>query len=445
VAARLESLGFSSPLPIQLAAVPAALAGRNVCGKAPTGCGKTLAFGIPLAEAAASGSTERSPRALVLVPTRELAEQVRAAIAQLCARPERVVAIYGGTGYEPQQRALRRGIDIAVACPGRLEDLFARRDIRLDRVQTVVIDEADRMVDMGFVHPVRRLLDATAAARQVLLFSATLGPEVRSIVRDYLEDPFSCDVEEERAPDVAHHFWSVSRPDRVGVTARVVADHGQGFVFCRTKRGADRLARQLRAENVEAAPIHGDLSQAQRSRALAAFASGRLQALVATDVVARGIHVDDVPCVVHFDPPADATSYVHRAGRTGRVGRRGVVVSLVPEDARLAVRDLQRSLGFSPELTKPFASGQEPARPSTREARRESRLEGTVKFFDIARGYGFLSAPDGSDVFVHQSKLRSSGAKRAGLRKGDSVTFAVVRGRRGQEAHDVATARRGAA
>lgn len=462
LARRLGSLGISSPFPVQIETIPAALAGRDVCGRAPTGSGKTLAFGIPVV--AAAHGARRRPGALVLVPTRELAEQVANVIAPLLADPQRVVAIYGGMGYEPQRRALRRGVDVVVACPGRLEDLLDRGDVSLDDVDFVVIDEADRMVDMGFVQPVRRLLDRTAARRQVLLFSATLGPEVESLVRQYLRDPLRCEVASELIADVTHLFWGVPRPERVEVTAEIIAQQGQGFVFCRTKRAAERVARQLRVANVEAVAMHGDRSQSQRARALAAFAAGQLPALVATDVVARGIHVDDVPCVVHFDPPSDANGYVHRSGRTGRSGRPGIVVSLVPDDLRRDVRELQRSLGFPAELTSPFEAGwrtfstasplasdrprskvRRSKAPATRVRAAGERLNGSVKFFDTARGYGFLSHPGGADIFVHHSRVRAVAAGRRALQKGDAVSFVVGPGRRGEEAHDVASEGRGAA
>ena len=291
------------------------------------------------------------------MPTRELAEQVREVLASLLgSQAKRVAAVYGGTGYGPQRQALRRGADIVVACPGRLEDLVERRDINLSQVRTVVLDEADRMVDMGFLRPVCRLVDQTSQDRQILLFSATMGKEVESISRRYQHNPSRYEIQAEasQVADVTHHFWRVPRTDRVKVTAQLIAQHGQAFVFCRTKRSADRVARQLGAAGVLAAPIHGDRSQQQRTRALASFASGKTHALVATDVVARGIHVDDVPCVVHFDPPGDAEGYVHRSGRTGRAGSTGTVVCLVPEEQRNEVRALQRELGFPAELGAPF-------------------------------------------------------------------------------------------
>jgi superfamily II DNA/RNA helicase len=318
------------------------------------------------------------------------------------------------------------------------------------------------MVDMGFVRPVCRLVDQTANGRQVLLFSATMGREVEAISRRYQREPARYEIRAEasQAEDVTHHFWHVQRADRVKVTAELIAQHGQAFVFCRTKRGADRVARQLRAVGIDSVPIHGDRSQPQRARALASFASGQTRALVATDVVARGIHVDDVPCVVHFDPPGEAEGYVHRSGRTGRSGSTGTVVSLVPHEERRAVRALQRELGFPTTFTEPFETAaaipmarrstvtpmvDQPTSPpdverSTRHKDPSARIRGTVRFFDARRGYGFLAAPDGTDVFVHHSTLHRPGSRRPFLRKGELVDFELGVGRRGQEARDVKVA-----
>jgi superfamily II DNA/RNA helicase len=465
---RLGDLGISSALPIQAATIPGALSGRDVCGEAPTGSGKTLAFGIPLVSVA-TGAEPRLPKALVLVPTRELAEQVREVLAGLMGpRAKRVVALYGGTGYEGQRRALRRGVDIVVACPGRLEDLVERGDVRLRDVRTVVLDEADRMVDMGFVRPVCRLVDQTAPGRQVLLFSATMGKEVEAISRRYQTDParYQIQAEASQSGDVSHHFWRVDRAERVRLTAQVIEHHGQAFVFCRTKRGVDRVARQLRVAGIDSSPIHGDRSQPQRARALAQFADGRTRALVATDVVARGIHVDDVPCVVHFDPPGDAESYVHRSGRTGRAGSTGTVVSLVTPEQRGEVRAMQRELGFSAKVTEPFEKRMAPPEPQARRTKTSAsarsaadqpkkaqafersthheatgvRIRGTVRFFDTRRGYGFLATPDGAKVFVHHSTLHRSGSRKPSLRKGEVVDFELAAGRKGQEARNVKVA-----
>lgn len=355
----LAQRGINSPFPIQSAALPDAIAGRDICGKAPTGSGKTLAFALAMVLRLDQKARPRTPRGLVLVPTRELASQVQKELSPLArARGRTVAAVYGGTSYEPQRRALRQGVDILVACPGRLEDLIARRDVGLERVDVVVLDEADRMADMGFLPAVRRILDATRPDRQTLLFSATLDGDVDKVVRRYQRDPRRHEVvaPESEANDVEHLFWHADRTARVRLTAELLRDHSSAIVFCRTKHGADRLVTQLSTAGVQAVAIHGNRSQGQRERALAAFSSGRVRALIATDVVARGIHVDDVPCIVHFDPPGDVKDYVHRSGRTGRAGATGTVVSLVAQDQVRSTRMLQRSLGFPDRIERPAGS-----------------------------------------------------------------------------------------
>jgi superfamily II DNA/RNA helicase len=383
-------------------------------------------------------SRPRRPRALVLVPTRELATQVHDVIGDLLGHDrKRVVSIFGGTGYRDQVRALHKGVNIVVACPGRLEDLIERGDILLDDVTTVVLDEADRMADMGFLPAVRRLLDQTAANRQVLLFSATIGREVESIIRNSQHDPVRVAIEatEEAKGDVAHHFWKVDRSERVAITAKLIADHGQAFVFCRTKRGADRVVKQLQAHGVRAVPMHGDRTQGQRERALDSFAKGRTDALVATDVVARGIHVDALPCVVHFDPPTDHVDYVHRSGRTGRAGHTGTVVSLVTPEQHKDVRGVQKALGFEPGLLAPFSVPTPLPSAAGGGAQKDRKLTGTVKFFNTARGYGFVEHRGGEDLFVHHSQVQ--GDARQDIAPGASVEFTIGAGRRGDEAQNV--------
>jgi superfamily II DNA/RNA helicase len=365
IADRLRGRGITEPFPIQIATLGDALAGRDVCGKAPTGSGKTIAFGIPLVTNV-SGSAPRRPRGLVLVPTRELATQVHDELVALAGRNgPRVATFFGGVGFGPQLRALGRGVDIAVACPGRLADLVNQGEVHLDAVEVVVLDEADRMADMGFLPEVTRLLDRTPADRQTLLFSATLDGAVDVLVRRYQRDPVRHEhVVDDGTPQNRHEFWAVERADRIAVTARLVQSEWPAMVFCRTRRGADRVARQLAKEGVSAAAIHGDRSQAQRERALAQFSSGRAQALVATDVAARGIHVDDVRCVVHFDVPADDKDYVHRSGRTGRAGATGLVVTLVPAEQVKEVRRLQRILGLATAIEAPPLDDLAPAPPA---------------------------------------------------------------------------------
>ena len=359
--ARLEQAGITAAFPVQAATLPDCLAGRDVCGMAPTGAGKTLAFGLAvLTRLAGVPKTERQgrrrPCALVLVPTRELAAQIEQVLTPLAATiGASVVAIYGGVGYAKQEAALRGGTDVLVACPGRLTDLIERGSVELSHVSMVVIDEADRMADMGFLPVVRRLVDRTSPSRQTLLFSATLDGPVEKLVRDYQHHPVRHDLQPGEADhgSVGHHFWRVEAGDRVAVTTEAVAARGPAVVFCRTKRGADRLSERLARSGLASAAIHGNRSQGQRERALAAFRAGRLDALVATDVAARGIHVDAVPLVVHFDPPADATDYVHRSGRTGRAGADGTVVSLVGTEHLAATKLLQRSLGLSGGVSSP--------------------------------------------------------------------------------------------
>ncbi len=344
---RLARRGIAEPFPIQAATLPDALAGRDVSGRAPTGSGKTLAFGLPLV-ARVGRARPRRPQALVLVPTRELAAQVHAELVALAGPGgPSALAVYGGVGFEKQTSALRRGVDVVVATPGRLADLLSQRQLSLEDVGFVVIDEADRMADMGFLPEVRRLLDQVRDDRQTLLFSATLDGDVDVLVRRYQRNPVRHELA--AAPDAVqsrHVFWRAARPDRLALVADLVGKEWPAIVFCRTRHGADRLTRQLAKAGVSAAAIHGDRSQGQRERALAGLASGKVQALVATDVAARGIHVDDVACVVHFDPAGDDKAYVHRSGRTGRAGAAGLVVSLVDPAQEADARKLQQALGL---------------------------------------------------------------------------------------------------
>lgn len=348
----LRSKGIDAPFPIQAETIPPALAGRHVSGRAPTGSGKTLAFGIPLVANVARARPKR-PRGLVLVPTRELAAQVCRDLEWLGRqRDVRVHAFYGGTRFETQIKALRRGVDIAVACPGRLTDLVDQGMVRLDGVDLVVVDEADRMADMGFLPDVRRLVDQTDEDRQMLLFSATLDGDVDELVRRYQHDPITVDVTPAETESLLeHHFWAVSHARRVDTTAAIIDRVGPTIVFTRTRYGADRVARQLEGAGVDAVAIHGNRTQSQRERALRAFRTGHAQALVATDVAARGIHVDDVSCVVHFDLPTDPKDYVHRSGRTGRAGATGIVIALAVPDRRKDTDKLLRELHLGATVT----------------------------------------------------------------------------------------------
>jgi superfamily II DNA/RNA helicase len=343
-----ERRGIRTPFPIQAATLPDALAGRNVLGRAETGSGKTLAFGLPLlARLAGEVRHAGSPRGLVLVPTRELAEQVKEALAPLGqAVGVRVTAVYGGASMHRQVEALRRGVDLVVATPGRLLDLIGQHECSLALVAATVLDEADYMADLGFLPAVTELLDMTMPVGQRLLFSATLDDGVAKLVRRYLPDSVLHAVAPAVSPvaGVDHRAFTVRAEDKVAVVAQVAATSGRTLIFVRTKHGAERLAKQLRRTGVESGAIHGNLTQNARQRALDAFGSARGKVLVATDVAARGIHVDAVDLVVHFDPPADHKDYLHRSGRTARAGAGGVVLSLLlPEQVGAADRLHQRA------------------------------------------------------------------------------------------------------
>lgn len=358
-AARLFELGIHEPYPIQSATLPETLSGRDLFAQSPTGSGKTLAFAIPLA-ARITKSESRRPRGLVLAPTRELAAQIAEVIRPLAkVAGRRVSSFYGGTGYREQLTALRRGVDIAVGCPGRLIDLLERGALDLRAVDVLVIDEADRMADMGFLPSVAHLLRAIEGRRQTMLFAATVSPDVERLAAEFQVDPARHRLESptDRLGTRTHEFWSVARDERTAVTAKLVATLESSIVFCRTKHGADRLVRQLTREGIVAVAIHGDRSQSQRDRALAQFRERRAQVLVGTDVAARGLHVDGVNCVVHFDPPSDEDTYVHRSGRTGRAGASGRVVSLVTPEHERVVRSFQRRFAAGAAFSRPPAFG----------------------------------------------------------------------------------------
>ncbi len=366
--AMLAKRGIGAPFAIQTRAIPDVLAGRDVLGRAQTGGGKTLAFGLPmLARLAASGTTRRpnSPRGLVLVPTRELATQVADVLRPLGeAVGLKLVCIFGGSPYGKQIDALRRGVDLVVATPGRLVDLIERGSCSLGAVEIAVLDEADHMADLGFLPAVRGLLDQTPAGGQRLLFSATLDRGVDKLVRAYLEDPALHAVAAAAAPvDAMDHRVFVLHPtDKVAVVAEVASRPARTLIFVRTKHGADRLVKQLVKGGVDAAAIHGNLKQNARQRALDGFAAGRPRVLVATDVAARGIHVDDVDLVVHFDPPNDAKDYLHRSGRTARAGASGTALSLVLPGESSSVAAMHKGAGVAP-----VAVDVRPGHPAVRE------------------------------------------------------------------------------
>jgi superfamily II DNA/RNA helicase len=354
IASALAARDITTPFPIQEASIPDGLAGKDILGKAPTGSGKTLAFGIPLVTRVERSKPGR-PRALVLAPTRELAEQIAQELMPLAKKMDRwVLAVYGGVGYDFQRRQLRRGADIVVATPGRLTDLIDEGTLSLERIDIAVIDEADRMADMGFMPQVKKLLDQMPTERQTILFSATLDGDVGELIRRYQKDPVRHEVETDEDHTVAaHYFWEVDHYDRLDTTARILDSSRSAIVFTKTRHGADRVANQLERAGVLTASIHGGRSQGQRTRALKDFGSGRIRALIATDVAARGIHVDAVSTVIHYDIPADHKDYLHRSGRTARAGKGGVVVSLITADQRRAVKSIQRAVGLDGRMHDP--------------------------------------------------------------------------------------------
>jgi superfamily II DNA/RNA helicase len=373
--AALAAEGITTPFPIQAATLPDALSGRDILGRGQTGSGKTLGFCIPLVAGLADGYTSACrPRGLVLVPTRELASQVRAVLAPLAESAGLSVAtIYGGVPQRPQVAALRARADIVVACPGRLTDLIEQGHCHLGDVEISVLDEADHMADLGFLPFVRRLLDMTPADGQRMLFSATLDTAVDVLVRRFMKRPASHDVGPVEAPvALTHHLLTVARGDRVAVVAALAGGSGRSIVFTRTKHAARRLARQLGTTGIPAADLHGDLSQGARERNLASFATGLVRVIVATDIAARGIHVDGVDLVIHADPPTEYKAYLHRSGRTARAGAAGTVVTLQTPEQAAAVRGLMRQAGIVP-LTAAVTPGSavlrsiagEPAAPVT--------------------------------------------------------------------------------
>ena len=350
----LVSAGITAPFPIQEASIPDGLAGRDVLGRAETGSGKTVAFGAPLVtrlNAAQSQTQPGRPRGLVLAPTRELASQVARTLTVMAqALGLSVATAYGGVDQKPQVRALRGAADILVATPGRLEDLINQGHASLGDVEITVLDEADHMADLGFLPAVTRLLNMTPRTGQRLLFSATLDKEVDVLVRRYLTDPVEHTVEEVLVPPppMMHRFVHVERKDKPAVVRELASGQGRTLMFTRTRNDARRLAESLTKAGIPALELHGDLMQSARERNLKAFADGDIRVLVATDVAARGLHIDDVSLVVHVDPPEDPKAFLHRSGRTARAGAAGAVVTIVTMDQAGQARALAQAAGIQP-------------------------------------------------------------------------------------------------
>lgn len=408
----LAGRGITNAMPIQALTIPDAMEGRDVCGKAKTGSGKTLAFGLPIIERV-TRARKRRPKAIVLVPTRELANQVADELAPLAeAKQLWITAIYGGASIVRQVKDLHAGVELVIATPGRLNDLLDRKELSLEDVEVAVLDEADQMADMGFTPQVRAILDRMDHSPQVLLFSATLDGSVGALVRDYLKDPVEHEV---ASPTVSvetleQRFIGVSRDERLAVAAAICRSASRSIAFVRTKHGADRLAKQLHNEGLRADAIHGGLHQARRERTLADFSSGRLHVLVATNVAARGLHVDGVDVVLHYDLPEDAKTYLHRSGRTARAGAEGLVVTLVQPGEERDVAALQDGAGTAlavvpmgpeDERLADLASWEPPiapARTPSRHSEREQPRGGAPKrqgrrFFRQSPGAGATRAP----------------------------------------------------
>ena len=351
----LRDGGIEEPFEVQTKTIPGALEGRDVCCRAPTGSGKTLAFGIPLVMMSPKAEPKR-PTSLILTPTRELAEQIRGVLRPLAdSIGIRTASVYGGTPYKGQYRRLNRGVEILVACPGRLIDLLERGALRLDDVGIVVLDEADRMADMGFMQPVRSIMDKCKQDRQTILFSATLDEEVSEIVESYQHDPLRVGIgpEEVSMDSMQHFFWKINSRGKAELASYIAEKCGRSIIFCRTRAGVNRLGDEMSEMDLSFTTLHGGMKQKQRDRSMHKFSAGQARVMIATDVASRGIDVDDVNCVIHFDPPDDGKAYKHRSGRTARAGSTGTVVSLVLRSQNRQYKRIQAEVGIRCKMTEP--------------------------------------------------------------------------------------------
>ena len=351
----LRDGGIEEPFEVQTRTIPGALEGRDVCCRAPTGSGKTLAFGIPLVTMSPKAEPKR-PTSLILTPTRELAEQIRGVLRPLAdSIGLRTASVYGGTPYKGQYRRLNKGVEILVACPGRLIDLLEKGALRLDDVGIVVLDEADRMADMGFMQPVRSILDKCKQDRQTILFSATLDEEVSEIVESYQHDPLRVGIgpEEVSMDSMQHFFWKINSRGKAELASYIAEKCGRSIIFCRTRAGVNRLGDEMSEMDLSFTTLHGGMKQKQRDRSMHKFSAGQARVMIATDVASRGIDVDDVNCVIHFDPPDDGKAYKHRSGRTARAGSTGTVVSLVLRSQNRQYKRIQEEVGIRSKMTEP--------------------------------------------------------------------------------------------
>lgn len=440
----LAARGITEPTPIQAATLPDSLAGCDVLGRGRTGSGKTYAFLLPLVARLSASRTRRQPgrpRALVLAPTRELANQINRALQPLASAVGLTsTTIFGGVNQRPQVNALNRGVDVVVACPGRLEDLIAQGHVSLGSVEITVLDESDHMADLGFLPAVRRLLTQTPATGQRMLFSATLDKAVDGIVKGFLHSPVvhEADSPTEPVATMAHHVLQVTPDAHLAVLTNLVAAPGRSVVFARTKHRARKIARQLNQAGVPAVELQGNMSQNAREKSMAAFGSGAVQTLVATDIAARGIHVDEVALVIHADPPAEHKAYTHRSGRTARAGASGTVVTLMLDEQRRDVAELTRKAGVQPTVTRvdarhPLLSELAPGersfpgglnRPEPQQPGRQGRNAN-------ARGAGAVN----TGARTAAGGRTAAGSSASGGRTAAGFSAAGGRGRRPQRSH----------
>ena len=434
----LSSQGITEPFEVQIESIPSLMNGRDLCCRAPTGSGKTLAFGLPLIERTKPAESKR-PTALILTPTRELAEQIRNVLDPLAWNSRmKVLSVYGGTSYGRQLKGLDKGAEILVACPGRLIDLLKRKALTLEDVGMVVLDEADRMADMGFMEPVCSIIEKCTSNPQMILFSATLDRDVAKLVKLYQDDPVRIEIgpKEISMDSMEHLFWKVKPYKKTEIAVKSVRRAGRSIIFCRTRAGVDRLGGEMQLDSIPLSTLHGGLNQRQRDRAMNKFSTGRSMVLIATDVAARGIDVEGVNCVIHYDPPDDAKAYKHRSGRTARAGQTGVVISFIKGNEQRIYGRIQKQVGIKKRFSEPrpedlkkndFKIIKEDPNKANRRNGREARSSGKPRRNQRGRGgKGNRSRGNGNGRIYRNSpsnanktgKNRNRGNKKRGQRPG---------------------------
>lgn len=393
----LSSQGITEPFEVQIESIPSLMKGRDLCCRAPTGSGKTLAFGLPMIERTRPAESKR-PTALILTPTRELAEQIRNVLDPLAWNSRmKVLSVYGGTSYGRQLKGLDKGAEILVACPGRLIDLLKRKALTLEDVGMVVLDEADRMADMGFMEPVCSIIEKCTSNPQMILFSATLDHDVAKLVKLYQDDPVRIEIgpKEISMDGMEHLFWKMKPHKKTEIAVKSVRRAGRSIIFCRTRAGVDRLGGEMQLDSIPLSTLHGGLNQRQRDRAMNKFSTGRSMVLIATDVAARGIDVEGVNCVIHYDPPDDAKAYKHRSGRTARAGQTGVVISFIKGNEQRIYGRIQKQVGIRKRFSDPrpddlkkndFTITKEEPNKTNRRSDRESGAGGRPRRNQRGRG-----------------------------------------------------------